>query len=470
MGLHSGVFSRVWLVGVVWTGAWLIQARAQAAVEGDLAKRVVIVANASSAESMTLARYYAEKRAIPVENIVALPMTLSETVGWEEFVKTVYQPLQDELVKRGWIDATGSESRDAVGRKKYAVLGHRMSYLVTCRGVPLRVAHDRSLYAEVKPLTGMSQFRTNQGAVDAELALVGRSGYPINAYVPNPLFQKERPTSLDLGKVVKVSRLDGPGWEAAMGLVDRAVEAERRGLIGRAYVDVGGPHAEGDVWMEAAAKQLEAMDFDLSVDRAPETMAVEARFDAPALYFGWYAWGVNGPFMREGFRFPPGAVAVHIHSFSAETLNTTGTHWCGPLVARGVTATVGNVFEPYLTFTHHPHLMLRALARGETWGDAVFYSLRAVSWQCVAIGDPLYRPFKVGFAEQWAKRAELPDALYPYVILREARRLERGGQPEQALAVLVEAMKERAGLTVLETRAKELAQVAATGDGAAEVR
>ncbi|MGC4072655.1 MAG: TIGR03790 family protein [Nibricoccus sp.] len=416
------------------------------------------MANASSDESFKLARYYAQRRAIPEENIVALPMTLAETIGWREFVDTVYQPLQDELVRRGWIDATGSDLKDSVGRKKYAVLGHRMSYLAVCRGVPLRVDHDQALYVEMSPLMN-SAFKTNHGAVDAELALVVRSGYPINAYVPNPLFQKDRPTVIDQNKVVKVSRLDGPGIDASMALVDHAIEAERRGLIGRAYVDVGGPHAEGDQWMENVVKQLTALDYDMSVDRTQDVMSAEARFDAPALYFGWYTGNVAGPFTRPDFRFPPGAVALHIHSFSAETLNSVDKHWCGPLVARGVTATVGNVYEPYLTFTHHPHLLLRALARGETWGDAVFYALRGLSWQCVAIGDPLYRPFKVRFSEQWAKRAELPDELYPYLILRDARRLEQAGQPEQAIDVLREALKQRPAMAVLEARLKELADL-----------
>jgi len=42
---------------------------------------------------------------------------------------------------------------------------------------------------------------------------------------------------------------------------------------------------------------------------------------------------------------------------------------------------------------HRPHLLLRALARGHNFGDAVYYALPALSWQGVAIGDPLYRPF-----------------------------------------------------------------------------
>ena len=86
-------------------------------------------------------------------------------------------------------------------------------------------------------------------------------------------------------------------------------------------------------------------------------------------------------------------MAVHIHSFSAQTLHSATTGWSGPLVARGVTATVGNVFEPDLKFTHRPDLLVRALLLGRNFGDAACYALPALSWQAFAIGDPLYRPF-----------------------------------------------------------------------------
>ena len=86
---------------------------------------------------------------------------------------------------------------------------------------------------------------------------------------------------------------------------------------------------------------------------------------------------------------------MHIHSYSATTLRNRDTGWSGPFVARGVTATVGNVFEPYLQLTHRPDLLLRALVRGATFGDAACYAQPALSWQVIAIGDPLYRPFAV---------------------------------------------------------------------------
>ena len=50
-----------------------------------------------------------------------------------------------------------------------------------------------------------------------------------------------------------------------------------------------------------------------------------------ALYYGWYADGVVGPFAQPSFRFMPGAVAVHIHSFSASTLRDPNANWVAPL-------------------------------------------------------------------------------------------------------------------------------------------
>jgi hypothetical protein len=137
--------------------------------------------------------------------------------------------------------------------------------------------------------------------------------------------------------------------------------------------------------------------------------------------------------MQEGFAFPAGAVALHIHSFSADTVRSATHGWVGPLVARGVTATFGNVTEPYLELTHQPQLILKSLARGDRLGDAAAYAVPVYSWQAMMIGDPLYRPFAVTFAEQWAKREKLPPEQRAYVVLRRMRELERGGDRNAAI-------------------------------------
>lgn len=412
------------------------------------AARVILLVNRDDPDSLRIARHYAAVRGVPPENIIAQSMPLTETVSWTEFVATVWQPLQDELVRRQWIDAIPMALTDAAGRRKPAISGHRISYLVVCRGVPLRIANDPSLLQLQPPLTDDPRFRTNEAAVDSELSLLAQTNSAINGFVPNPLFHNDHPTPFELAQVVKVSRLDGPTAADAEALVDRALAAEHTGLAGRAYVDLGGYHPDGDRWLKAVAVQLAELGYDLDVDEVPATFPENARMDAPVLYFGWYAANLNGPFALPGFRFPAGAIALHIHSFSAATLRSATAGWCGPLIARGATATVGNVFEPYLQLTHRPDFLLRALVRGDTFGDAAYYAEPVLSWQAIAIGDPLYRPFAVSFDVQWKNRAGLPAREAGYATLRQMHRLEAAHQPAWALAVARAAQQERPTLAL----------------------
>ncbi|MDF3055942.1 MAG: hypothetical protein K0R17_157 [Rariglobus sp.] len=414
----------------------------------DVVERVIVLANSDEPESVRLAEYYAAKRGVPKANIIALRMPITEAIGWRTFVDTVFNPLEEELVKRGWVDAIGMDLTDAAGRRKYAISGHKISYLVVCRGVPLKVVNDPQMPAENLPTAANPAFKTNAASVDGELALLAVSNPPLIAFVPNPLFKNDAPSTIQLSQIVKVSRLDGPTFGDARRLIDQALEAEKTGLIGRSYIDIGGPHKTGDLWLEEAAKQLSELNFDGDVDRAGGSLPAWTRMDAPALYFGWYAGSLNGPFTQDGFTFPPGAVALHIHSFSADTLRSTTRGWVGPLVSRGVTATFGNVTEPYLELTHQPQLVLRALARGDRFGDAAAYAVPVYSWQAMAVGDPLYHPFKVTLEEQWARRAKLPPEQRVYVVLRRMRELDRAGRRNDAIWAGLESQKTGFNLAV----------------------
>lgn len=452
-------FFRIFSLAILMAGPWLLAE--------DEAARVIVLANRLDDDSLRVARHYAEVRGVPLANIISLPMPVTETITWPDFVGAIWEPLLAELVRDGWIDAIPMKLRDGLGRTKYAVSGHRIAYLVTCRGVPLRIMHDAQLYEAVAPYTNNAIFRINAGAVDAELSLLAQPGYAINAFVPNPLYHQDHPSPLEAAQVVRVSRLDGPTTADALALVDHAVAAEKTGLLGRAYIDIGGNHADGERWLETAAKELRELGFDTDVDRAGATIPATARFDAPVLYFGWYTDRLNGPFALPGFRFPPGAIALHIHSYSAATLRSADTGWCGPLIARGVTATVGNVFEPYLQFTHRPDLLLQALARGATWGEASAFAAPVLSWQAIAIGDPLYRPMAVSLDEQWTHRRELPPRLAGYAALRKMGALETAKRKDEALALARQAQREAPCLAVGLALAQRL-QAAGDRKGAGE--
>lgn len=401
----------------------------------DLADRVIILANSDDPDSMRIAHYYAEKRAVPVENIIALPMPTNETISWREFVLGIWQPLQDQLVERGWIDGTAMKLFDDVGRRKMAFAGHRISYLVACRGVPLRINHDPALISEVNGLSERNQFKTNHASVDSELSLIAFGPYNINAFVPNPLFRNKAPSQLVEGTIIKVARLDGPSVNDVIGLINGTLEAESHGLVGRSYVDVKGPYKQGEEWMELIIKRLDSLNFPPEINRASGTFEMGARIDMPALYFGWYAGNLNGPFALPGFRFAPGAIAVHIHSYSAASLRSSTSGWCGPLIARGAAVTTGAVFEPYLQLMHFPHSLLDALADGMNVGDAAYFSLPVLSWQNVLVGDPLYQPFKLSLTEQWGQRDQLPARHRAYMTLREMSRLQSAGLKEDAVSL-----------------------------------
>ena len=432
----------------VFVASLLLLARVAAMPAPLSAQSVVILANSDEPDSVPIAEHYADVRGVPRANIIAMRMPLGETVTWREFIDQIWQPFQDELVSRKWILSDKTNVTDELGRRKYIIFGHRIDAIVVCRGVPLRISHDAGLYKDFPPYTQNPQFRTNAGAVDSELGLLCLTNYPINAFVPNPLYHRDRPTELDRGRVVMVSRLDGPTASDALGLVDLAVQAEKTGLIGRGYADIGGPVAKGDVWLRSAADQMKALGFDESVDTAGATMPESARFDAPVLYFGWYNPDLNGPFGLPGFRFPPGAVALHIHSFSGYTLRSSTKGWVGPLVGLGVTATVGNVYEPYLEFTHRPDYLLEALAKGKTLVEAAYYAMPVLSWEGIVIGDPLYRPFTVDLAAQESHLADYPGDAGDYIVLRRANLLISSGKPDEALTLLRARLKVHYGLAL----------------------
>lgn len=408
----------------------------------DVAPRVLILANRDDGESLAVARHYAERRGLPESAIVALPMPLTEQITWPEFVASIWNPLLRRAIEREDIDAIQMNLKDEIGRIKIAPSGHRLDALVICRGVPLRIAHDQSTYeATTNPLTANSSMRTTEGAVDSELALLAVNCPPVAAFVPNPVYNaKPENLKTTLREVIPVGRLDGPTVEDAKALVDRALTAERDGLAGRAYVDIGGPYRQGDDWLNATVPQIESLGFEVEVDKAKGTFASTARFDAPVLYFGWYTGNINGPFLAPDFRFPPGAIALHIHSFSAATLRSPRRGWTGPLVEKGVTATFGNVGEPYLQFTHQPHLLLRALIDGDNLGVAALRSINALSWKAIVVGDPLYRPFAVSAEHQWKQRDKLDVATERYSRIRQMRMLVARGDTEGALSLGMEGM------------------------------
>jgi uncharacterized protein (TIGR03790 family) len=442
------------------------------AQEADLAAKVVVVANGSMPSSRKVAKEYMALRSIPEDNLILLRTDPGERITREEFRDTIRNPLLRKLRKGGFIDGMRGD-KDAFGRETITLFRSNVRYLVLCFGIPSRIqklpppgvedealrkkAFSRSSPGLIQAFAEGSLAR-DEASVDGELALLLKRGVPITGFVPNPLFkQREEPSGHD---ILRVTRLDGPSPEAVLKMVRNGIKGEKHGLRGRAYVDEdgrGGNFQMGNDWLDATAEIFRQMGYDLTQEKGKATLPVDSRFDAPVLYGGWYAASLNGPFRLPGFEFPPGAIAAHLHSFSARPLRSPRKGWVGPLVEHGVSATFGNVHEPYLTFTHRYHLFFAALASGWNFGDAAYFAYPSLSWQGVAVGDPLFRPFARRLEEQLEEVDNPAESLQnQYVLLRRINLLEADDRLEEALRLATRGMRTSPGPALGLTRARLL--------------
>jgi uncharacterized protein (TIGR03790 family) len=234
--------------------------------------------------------------------------------------------------------------------------------------------------------------KDTDAAVDSELSLVLCNAYELHRWQPNAL----RSQGPQLFKTLMISRLDGPNYGVAKGLIDKALAAERKGLRGVAYVDARGIFAQNAYgYYDQSLRDLAILTrlrTGLAVqEETTDTLFPPGACPQAALYCGWYSLQKY----VDAFEFVDGAIGFHIASFEAASLrDPNSTQWCPAMLRRGITATLGPVNEPYLFAFPEPKAFFAALFDGNCLAEAYYLTNPFNSWQMVLIGDPLYRPFQ----------------------------------------------------------------------------
>jgi uncharacterized protein (TIGR03790 family) len=413
--------------------------------------QVVIVYNSRMPGSKEVAEHYAEKRMVPASHIFGFSLTTNEDISRGDFRDELQKPLSKALEKANlWHIGLGHVpfGTNRALHTIFMVDRSEIRYAVLCYGVPLRIAEDPTI-KEDRPQNLRPDQRfiaANTAAVDNELAILPLMDNKINlgGPLPNHAYGATNAGMLHpTNGLLLVTRLDGPCADVAKGLVDKALQAEKDGLWGRAYFDLRNTsdpgYKIGDDWIRRAAEVAKHEGFETIVDENSAVFPAGFPMSQIAIYMGWYAGNVEGPLRAPKVEFMPGAIAYHLHSNSGASLRLTNQFWAGPMLARGATVTMGCVSEPYLGYT--PDIGTFAVAlmfRRFTFGEAAYAGLNSVSWQTTVIGDPLYRPFGKS-PEELGKQLETEHSkLLEWSFLQLANLGLNNGKPAGEVAALLE--------------------------------
>lgn len=339
----------------------------------DPATAVVVIVNDAVPESVEIGKHYCAVRKVPEANICHLNAPREEEITWTVFLEKVLGPFLGHLDK----------FPEAI-------------FVVPTYGVPVKIRNEKSdRNPEARP-SGLG----NSACVDAELALALQPDHEIEAWIDNPLFRKDRRITRE-DRYLMVSRLDGPTPAIARALVDKAVYAETYGPRGIAWLDTrglqedGGSYGSTDCEMRLCLPVWDTYGIEHKDEDTQTLIDVSTCSDA-LFYWGWYTGTYNG---TKPFIFNVGAVGAHLHSFSAGTIRSDRAQWVGPLLAHGITCTMGTVYEPFTIGFPAMNIVYDRMLKGYTWGEACAMAARINSWMCVYVGDPLYAPWSKGMKE-----------------------------------------------------------------------
>ena len=231
----------------------------------ELAAHLLVVYNSADPDSKGLAQYYADKRGIPAERVLAIKCPVTEEITRAQFDDTIRSPIISYLTVKDWM-ARESQRVRVAGRVLDLLVATRNDIwaIVLIRGVPLKIAPDPS---DADSMEAETPLQTNAAAVDSELALLPVFGLPKGGFVPN-IFYDDQVSGIkrigpDLARnMVLVTRLDGPKASDVRRMIDDCLEAEQHRLAGLAVIDSRGltnehdGYTSGDDWLRNSHEML----------------------------------------------------------------------------------------------------------------------------------------------------------------------------------------------------------------------
>ncbi len=336
-------------------------------------QNVLVVVNDASPTSRSIGEYYALRRSIPARNVCHLHTTTDEFISRVQYGPEIATPIAEYLKANNLVES--------------------ILYIVTTMGVPLKIPGGDGLGGDA-------------ASVDSELTLlysdIMGTSHPLPGSIPNPFFGRiNEKFSHPEFPIYLVTRLAAYNFNDVKGIVDRALLAANRGKF---VIDLAnGANPQGETWLANAASLLPA--DRVVLDKTSTVLMHQSDV------IGYASWGSNDTNRHErflGFEWLPGAIMTEFVSTNARTFERppaswTLSDWNSPhrwfagspqtvtsdYIHEGATGASGHVYEPYLTMTPRPDILLPAYYKGRNLAESYYLAIPRLSWQNIVVGDPL---------------------------------------------------------------------------------
>lgn len=334
--------------------------------QADSYNDVLLVINNSSSISDSVGSYFAHARSIPEKNIVHITASTAEEIDNVQFENIRHQ-IESYLISNNLQDS--------------------INYIVTTKGVPLKV---------------MRQDVNANSSFENELALILG---PYSTYIgkvgklPSPYYKKRENFSRIKYGFYIVTRLDGYTFQDIKGIIDRSsvsfnsIPSEAQFIFDTDPLWTAVPILNKN--MRNAADSLSARGLSTMLDTTTTFLTNKNNV------LGYVSFGSNDNSDQiyttnaiPGNSYLPGAITETYVSTSARSFNlpaTYGQSLIADLIAEGVTAAKGYVYEPYSNAMADVSVLFPMYADGYTIGESFYSSSLFLSWMDVVIGDPKFR-------------------------------------------------------------------------------
>ena len=328
---------------------------------------VAVIVNINSTASTSIADYFQAKRAIPQANMIHISAPTAEEIDSTQF-EGLRTQIESYLISCNLVD--------------------RINYIVTTKGVPLRVNRGNTFSTTSASSSVESELACILGPYARYIGKPGR--------VLSPCYNKTRHFSRSEYGIYLVTRLDGYSVQDVYDLIGRSGPAIRIGLSAQFVFDkdpgwnIRAPYL--NTYLDSARVILQRKGFPVEING--DSVYLTGRSDV----LGYVSWGSNDSHAAQYTQnavprnsWLPGAIVetyVSTSGRSFESPPTYGQSLIADLLAEGVSGAKGYVYEPFSSSMTVAYILFDRYTSGFNIAESFFMSSFYISWMDVVVGDP----------------------------------------------------------------------------------